>query len=309
MLDYYIIILNYLILIMFYYLKKRVKQFPLALEKFYYKTKYSNPFSNIHSIKLSSEAEIIYSGLKKNGIVKLNQNFFQEADYIEEVYFGLSEYGKLHGDISSIPLMSNINNQYWEENGRPFAYYISFKDKKLEKIFLNEDIATAICKYMKTQPYYRSQPVIAKHEWSGETNKLYQSKFHVDGSLKQVSMMLLVNDITEKDTHMEYAIGSNKLGKKDYSYDEKKVLKEYPRQYPLIGKKGSLFLFDAGSGYHRAIYRKNSIRKILHVITTGGDRIFPERFDRVDDWDSLKKQHSVVQKLFDRIGIIKPQLY
>ena len=67
-----------------------------------------------------------------------------------------------------------------------------------------------------------------------------------------------------------------------------------------------MFIFDAGCGFHRAIYKKNSIRKILHIIFTGGDRIFSERFDCIDDWKDLQSSSTIVKKLFTKVGYVRP---
>jgi len=55
----------------------------------------------------------------------------------------------------------------------------------------------------------------------------------------------------------------------------------------LIGPKGTAYIFDAGGCYHKASYKENSTRKILHMIFTTGYNIVESDKEEIN---SLLKQ-------------------
>ena len=129
-----------------------------------------------------------------------------------------------------------------------------------------------LCHYFRRPPYYRNQPLVQQVDSSENETEATKGQFHVD-NLHQVSLMLLVNDLGEGDTHMQYAIGSHlrdlrrgvMMSFEDYAaqvQDNSNVLQ-------CIGAKGTLYIFSA-TGIPRANCRPRSTRKVLYLnVTTG----------------------------------------
>ena len=155
-------------------------------------------------------------------------------------------------------------------------------------------------KYYGRQPYYRNSPLIYKIQWDGKSELLYSGNFHVD-RLHQLSIMLLLNDLTERDTHMEYALRSHKkrLRLDHFSDDEKSVQSKYEVAH-LTGPKGTLYLFDSG-GIHRAHVIPNSARVVLHLNVNPGHHIEPQRYDMNSNWPLYESLPLLRRRLLDRV--------
>jgi len=171
--------------------------------------------------------------------------------------------------------------------GLTFASNISLKDPLLAPLIFDPDILGAIQNFYKRQPYYRNQPFVQISEFKGDRHSNdvdIQGKYHLDG-LHQISFMLLLNDITVKDTHMQYALKSHKkirvMAAVDrYGFPDESIEQKY-QIVDLVGKKGTLFIFDAGAGFHRAVYKSGTTRKIFHSNITPGYNI---KNDKYDSW-------------------------
>ena len=144
---------------------------------------------------------------------------------------------------------------------------LDLKDPMLMPLLNNFEVRSLLWHYYGRQPYFRGQPVVKTQTIEEGMPPNYQGRYHLDGGLHQVSFMLLLNDIGLGDTHMEYALKSHKKDHKTLDrrqIDERQVERDYWVD-PLIGKKGDLYIFDAGNGFHRGRYAFGSTRSILHV--------------------------------------------
>lgn len=124
--------------------------------------------------------------------------------------------------------------------------------------------------YYGRSPVMRNNPLIQFIKATEDTeHDMLNSNWHVD-HLHQVSMMLLLSEVTEQTMHMEYAVGSHRGLKLEGYYDDKQIRSQFPI-LKLTGKPGTLYMFDT-AGVHRANYLPNTSRKILHLnFTTGHD--------------------------------------
>lgn len=95
----------------------------------------------------------------------------------------------------------------------------------------------------------------------------------------QLSLMLLLNDLDEKTTHMEYLLSSHKrklfdlIVHKNFEQCEKEIKKNNYKIFKCIGKKGDAFLFNS-TGIHRAYYILGTTRNVFHLNFTNGHNLF-----------------------------------
>lgn len=243
---------------------------------------------------LNNDIEVYSDTLKKNGVIKISGLFIDEANYIEKEYFS-----KLENDDNITQWYKNNKNERSAKNGRVVNLNISFNDQNLKKLFFNEDLLGIVYNYYKRQPYYRNLPALTKVAFTEKHGIDIQGKFHLDGGMNQISFMLLVNDITESDTHMQYALGANRykvpFDIDRFSWKDDMIMKKF-KIYDLVGKKGDIFIFDAGNGYHRAVYKKDSVRKILHLNLTTGHSLVGHKEHENANFDFIANEKSYVKE-------------
>lgn len=251
---------------------------------------YATPAFHAVQVALSSRAQAWFDILSRDGMVRIEgePEFERIANYLESTYFHKIEesHGQLLGGQKPVfpfgdssRFIQDLNKSPLKNAGTEINCSISFADAACSALFFNEDLASILYKYYGRQPYYRNQPLIQKVATNSGINPeappLTNGNFHVD-HLRQVSFMLLVSDVTERDTHMQYCIGSHKRNLLregiEMSFDECKAKLNDYSIVKCTGKKGTLFVFDT-SGIHRGTYMPDSVRKILHLnITTGHHR-------------------------------------
>jgi hypothetical protein len=154
---------------------------------------------------------------------------------------------------------------------------VSFMDPGLAPLLFDSDVCGILYNYYQRQPYYRHQPWVIKNALAAdippdEFAKLeISSKFHID-CFRQITMMLLVNDVGIEDTHLQYAVGSHKFIHHPWNrfeYSDAEIAERYPI-FDAVGPKGSLIIMDAGSGFHRGYHRIGTVRKTLQAVVTTG---------------------------------------
>jgi hypothetical protein len=137
------------------------------------------------------------------------------------------------------------------------------------------------------------QPVSPGNEWHSDR-------------YRQVSAMLLISDVTEADTHMEYVVGSHKrsfLFMREgiqMSNEESRRRGEAAEEiFYLTGPRGTLFLYDS-TGVHRRNLIPGSNRKALIWTVTTGHHLHTFT-ETTDDWPELQADPPVVQRMFDKV--------
>ena len=133
--------------------------------------------------------------LNKFGIVKIDQNFSELADYI------LTEYMKknLNDENTKFPIFNTTS-----DDGT--VIHLSLNDEKISDFILSKKISGLMGSYYGRRCYLRNDPLLQKIETKV---KLSNGNFHVDRYM-QFSLMLLLGDLNEKTTHMEYLLSSHK---------------------------------------------------------------------------------------------------
>lgn len=262
------------------------------------------------AVPISARAEGWLRELRENGIVRIEPEMFRGvADYLERAYFaklaGRTNHNLDGGEFDDKRLFTIDGSS---DNFRAFGVVmtceISLLDNGLAPMLRNPDIAGLIYNYYRRQPYYRNQPRIQYTDVKPDSRVELGNDYHVD-RFRQVSAMLLVSDQTEKDTHMEYLLGSHqrsftKTGI-EMTYEECRRWAQYApeRIFHLVGKKGTLFIYDT-TGVHCRNLIPNSRRKIIIWTVTTGHHL--EKFrDRTTDWPELAQSPPHVRHMFDQL--------
>ncbi|MDX1464001.1 MAG: hypothetical protein R3359_13165, partial [Marinirhabdus sp.] len=231
----------------------------------YLKSKYYKPDPKFNDIRLSETAQSWYDELLENGILKIEDTFKWVSDIYNEAYF--------NQETNEFFLKDLVDDRS-EKTGRVFAKAVSLDDPRLRDWYFNEDLFAVLAKMYQRQPYYRNQPMVQTYAVSDDNEKDIAGKWHIDGGLNQITFMLLVNDIDTTGTHMQYALKSTHETYKELDRNNIKD-EQIENKYEIahcVGKAGTLYVFQGGLGYHRAVYKPNSTRSVYHAnFTTGHD--------------------------------------
>lgn len=221
---------------------------------------YVEPLSDYRPIPMSSDGSRYLEHLRRDGIVAIDRDFSSLADYIRDRYFA-AEY--------ELPASSRLR-----ANGLQVSHAVSFSDRRLHEILFDAELCAIVCNYYGRRAFYRDNPTVHKEHTDPAAKPLISGVFHSD-SYRQISFMLLLRDLTEHDTHMEYAKGSHRH--RQPSYDRTRIDQAaVPHEFeivPVIGAKGKLFIFDT-EGLHRGAYHRGGNREIFHVNITPGTWAF-----------------------------------
>jgi hypothetical protein len=220
----------------------------------------------IIELKLSDNASKWYQELSENGIVKIENEFNWVRDIYKKEYFDA---------VDNKFILKDLITERALITGRVFAKSVSLGDPALYNWYFNNDLIGLLGKFYKQQPFYRNQPMIQTYEVNEDHSPDIAGKWHIDGGLNQISFMLLINDITDDDTHMKFALKSIHNDHKILDRDKLKS-DEIESQYQILnctGKAGTLFIFHGGKGFHRAEYKTLTSRSIYHVNFTPGHDI------------------------------------
>lgn len=220
---------------------------------------YLNWKSKKSNINFPTQTKEQVDEFSKNGVLKINKNFSDFSNYLNENYVA----------------KENI------EKSTTYIHLPLDDSKVLEFIFDSScDILNA---FYGSEPYLREEPQIVIHtpkeDWINQGNGL----FHVD-RFNQISLMLLLHDTDLNSTHMEYLKTSHKRKFGFWDMEKREKLKdlEYKQKnnsylpnnkFHLTGKKGDVFLFNS-MGIHRANFINNSDRSVLFVNFTNGHNLY-----------------------------------
>ena len=261
------------------------------------------------SVQLTPRATQWYESLRDTGIVKIEDDTFRDiAAYLEREYFQpieadsssfLGRAEPVYGFGDKTRYVADTNQARFVAGGTEISASISFADPQLKPLFAHDELARVLRKYYGRQPYHRNQPLLQKISLRPGQVALGNGNFHVD-HLYQISFMLLVSDVGESSTHMEYCIGSNRRQMIREGIEiPRDACEEKALDYPLFsctGKKGTLFVFDT-SGFHRAKYMSSSTRKMLHLNITTGHNL-GGFIDRRSSIAWLPGQPDYIQRMF-----------
>lgn len=260
----------------------------------YLKKKYYRPDERFNNIELSETAQKWYEELSENGILKIENTFEWVSDIYKKEYF--------NQDKNEHFLLDLVDDRS-QKTGRVFAKAVSLDDPKLRDWYFNEDLFSVLAKMYHRQPFYRNQPMVQTYAVSDDNEKDIAGKWHIDGGLNQITFMLLVNDIDTSGTHMQYALKSTHETYKEldrWNIQDAQIEEKYEIAH-CIGKAGTLYVFQGGLGYHRAVYKPNSTRSVYHANFTTGHDVKNKHLERKSVAASSKKEPFYLAKLANKI--------
>ena len=213
---------------------------------------------------LEDKAENYVKKLKRDGFLILNSAHPEIADYIlkKHKYFSSSQEKKIDEYKNLI---------------------LDIYDEKISELIVNPLYLSIMSGYYNhRQPFLRTAPVIkitsplSKRVPTSEALE-NRSNINCDWHFDTVNMLqihLLLDDVTEKDTHMLLASGSHlshrvNLTPRDYCYSDEYVSKKY-EIVPVIGKKGTLIIWDSNA-IHCANPIPGTTRLHLQTLFTPGN--------------------------------------
>jgi hypothetical protein len=277
----------------------------LLKTKFYITViKYTTPNLFKPHVPISEDAKVYLKELSEKGFFIMEEKFTALADYINKEYFENFDEGPLQKKLFEKRKIRDINSEGNRKTGNVLSWYVSFMDPKLEEILFHKDLCGIYYNYFRRQPYYRDSCHLTMDRFDADISPRVSSKYHLDQGVHQLSIILLLKDITINDTHTLYAEGSHKVYRPIETLDRNSFAdSEVEKNWKLVdlhGKKGSLLVMDAGNGFHKIIEKPNSTRKMLFINVTAGSDIKPNKMDTVSGWQSLKKQELFIQRMFKK---------
>jgi hypothetical protein len=215
-----------------------------------------------------------------------------------------NRYAELAGRLRT--LLDGLELTHFRRMDSAVDFYvdIGFVLPEVIQFFADAELCGLFCNYYGRQAYYREHPFLLGNS-AAESAVELASHVHVDG-YRQISLQLLLNDITEEDTHLVYFGGSHK----DVKYDCERVPQTVEKVAgqagvaPIlgIGKAGTLVAFDSGSGYHQGVYLDRQRVCLVGMVTAGW---LPFKDPKRKDSDALrvllKDRPTHVRRMFERL--------
>jgi hypothetical protein len=267
--------------------------------------KYYTPDARTPEVPISTRAQHHLRELREDGVTMV-PGYEAVAEHIERTYFSVIDGKAQH----AAQPMQRIRFGHRDDVTNTQNYQVSFKDPGLAPLLFDADVCAILYNYYQRQPFYREQPLVIRNALAAdlpfeEFSKLEVSaKFHID-YYRQIAMMFLVSDVSESDTHLEYAVGSHKLRNtwSRFSYADEEISQRFPIKH-CTGRKGTLIIMDAGSGFHRGVHRKGSVRKTLVTVVTAG-HYFPAQNQKmtVQDWPALSGYPAHIRRMLDDLRL------
>lgn len=232
--------------------------------------RYAERAADFRPLPLSSRGESYLAALRSRGMFKSATDYSALADYINERY--LREQDALPKDA---PL---------RRIGLTISHAVTFSDRQLHSLLFDPELCAVLSNYYGKQPFYRDNPTVHRSVFTPGAKLDVSAVYHSDG-YRQISFMLLLNDLSEVDTHMQYAAESHRTQQATYdrSAIDQRAVEDAFDIVDLVGPKGTLYVFDT-EGLHRGQYFVGTARSIFHVnVTTGVIPFTDRKYDRIED--------------------------
>ncbi len=230
--------------------------------------------------------------MRKSGITKLPIKIL--------LPFDISEKNQVENTNHEL---KKISNHLKTETELPYPNNFGFSltlldinsDFFLKEIFTKE-LFLLIKSYYGKKFSLRNRPHLRLDLKNFRNEEKDHRNFHLDHCERQIHMVILIKDINEESTHTQYIPETNKkswmfINEDPLKKDFQNIVSKYKDQYGvrrIIGKRGDVFLFDAGNGLHRACYGND--RGIIKLVFA--------QFRKYQHWDKnyLKKKIETNEK-------------
>jgi hypothetical protein len=210
--------------------------------------------------------------LKKSGVIKINKNYSEFADYISKEYIDkILKNEKTEFPIFQGPAQNN-------EAGTAIACDLPLNDKRISDFILDKKICGLMEQYYGGKCYLRADPLLQRIETNVESLEKSNSNFHVDRYM-QFNLFLLLSDTDEKTTHTDFLISSHKrkfldpIIHKEVDECKKMIDVDKYKTFSLTGKKGDAFIFNT-IGMHRANHIAGTTRNLFALMFTNGHNLY-----------------------------------
>jgi len=246
--------------------------------------RYLTPDPAFQPISLSPEFQGYLAQLREDGIVSIQGHFEPVA-------------ARLRSLVDEMALTGYRR----QDNVVDWVLDVGFVVPQVMQMLAHPQLCGLFCNYYGRQAYYREHPRLSATSAGAAGVDISSSHVHCDG-YRQLTFMLLVNDVSADDTHLIYYAGSQKNPKLDYErVDANTRLVAGDRAVLGTGRAGTLLVFDAGSGYHHGRYQPGQRLLLQGVVTTGW---LPFRDPIREDTDALlasrATQPAYVRAMFER---------
>ncbi len=210
----------------------------------------------------------------RDGITTAPVLFAEEADYLRRAYIEKSIAPQVSAEG-----ISHVSEDRANRIGNTAWCYVSLTDPVMARLLLQPDLLTMIGDYYGKQPYFRRMPFIKRTSVQPHHEMDISSFYHIDQGKHFVGIMMLLDDLSESQSHMRYLIGTHHIEQRAF-----RLLQDEPRtadfnaflesEYkvrPLVGPKGTMFIYDNGNGIHKGNMIAGTTRDVMQATFSRGD--------------------------------------
>lgn len=239
------------------------------------------PSTRVHASNTSPEAivppawEAAAEALLADGIAVAPELFESEADYLKSAYIEGTTTPLVPQDRG----IAAVSLERGAATGNPAWVYVSLTDPILFRLVLHPGLLGVIQRYYESQPYLRRMPYVKRTHIEAHHVADISSVYHIDQGKHFVSIMMLLSDLTESDSHMRFLKGTHRIEQADFRFKpndprNKELDVTLESKHPifnLIGKKGTMFIYDNGNGIHKGNMVTGTTRDVMQATYSRGD--------------------------------------
>jgi hypothetical protein len=247
--------------------------------------RYLTPDPAFQPIPLGPQFQRYLEQLREEGMVAITGHFEETAQRLRELL------GEL--ELTRHRRMDSVTD---------FEIDVGLSQPAVLRMLAHPELCGLFCNYYGRQAYYREHPLLLGMSAGAAGVDRSSSRVHCDG-YRQITLHLLVNDVSAEDTHLIYYTGTHKQPKLDYTRvpENSNLVAKVPTKLGT-GRAGTLTVFDSGSGYHAGEYKPGQRILLSTVVTTGW---LPFRDAARSDEDALRvmreRQPPHVRAMFERL--------
>lgn len=183
---------------------------------------------------------------------------------------GFLELPSIDPDVIDL-FVDQTNTKYppkYNEYGMS-TYQIMLRDINFLNYIFTSSLHSILSEYLPSRFWLRNSPAFRIDNSNFRRKDHPQHLYHLDGALFQMSIIVLLEDLTVDSYHTSFipspfSFHFFNLLRRD-SKSTKTLVRNLMRAHPpvpFVGKKGSVFLFNAGNNYHCGV--PGCHRSVLH---------------------------------------------
>jgi len=214
--------------------------------------------------------------LIRDGITVAPVLFAAEADYLRQAFIEGTEPPRLpsHG-------ITPVSLERGAATGSKQWNYISVTDPVLMSLVLHPGLLDVLARYYGSQPLLRRMPYVKRTHIEPHHSADIASVYHIDQATHFCSIMMLLSDLSDQQTHMRYLVGTHHIEQPDFRLKpndprNQELAAELESKYPLyklVGPKGSMFIYDNGNGIHKGNMVFGTTRDVMQATYSRGEHV------------------------------------